>query len=76
MHMKVPVSLPSYAFEAHSPNDPNPTTLKYYTEEAADRFAETMNTVYIPLWEENLNGVWDKTHWKVKPEPWVVKPLA
>lgn len=70
------MTLPSYDWGAHSPNDPNPAVLKYYTEEAAERFAKTMNTVYLPLWEENLIGFWDKTHWKVKPEPWVAKPIA
>jgi hypothetical protein len=59
---------------AMSPNDPSPVPMKYFTKEAAQAHANCMNSL-IESWEENLKEFWNKDHWKVKPEPWVVKEL-
>jgi hypothetical protein len=48
--------------------------MKYYTKEAAQHHADSMNR-QIDSWEENKDGRWNKDHWRVKPEPWVVKEL-
>jgi hypothetical protein len=59
---------------AMSPNDPSQVPMRFYFEEDAQRHANTMNAL-IETWEENPNGLWNKDHWRVKPEPWVVKEL-
>jgi len=59
---------------AMSPNDPSQVPMKFYTKEDAEAHAVNMNSI-IELWEENVHGIWNKDHWKVKPEPWVVKEL-
>ena len=69
-----PEGLKDYAWGALSPNDPTQVPMKYYTKEAAQHHADSMNS-YIELWEENTHGIWNKDHWKVKPELWVVKEL-
>lgn len=74
-----------YKWGAISPNDPTPVPLKFYTQEEAQRHADNMNSL-IETWEENpvlaidkLTGKeirrWNKDHWKVKPEPWIVMEL-
>jgi hypothetical protein len=59
---------------AMSPNDPSPVPMKFYTKEDAEAHAVNMNSI-IGLWEENVHGIWNKDHWKVKPKPWVVMEL-
>jgi hypothetical protein len=59
---------------AMSPNDPSPVPMKFYTKEDAEAHAVNMNSI-IDLWEENAHGIWNKDHWKVKPELWIVKEL-
>lgn len=59
---------------ALSPNDPSPVPMKYFTQAEAQAHADNMNKL-IGTWEENTNGLWNKDHWKVKPEPWVVMEL-
>jgi hypothetical protein len=63
-----------YTHGALSPNDPSQVPMKYYTKEEAEAHVNTMNQL-IDSWEENKDGFWHKDHWKVKPEPWVVKEL-
>ena len=63
-----------YTHGALSPNDPSPVPMKYFTKEAAEAHANSMNQL-IDSWEENPKGFWNKDHWKVKPELWVVKEL-
>ena len=63
-----------YTHGALSPNDPSQVPMKYYTKEEAEAHANNMNQL-IDSWEENKNGFWNKDHWKVKPEPWIVKEL-
>lgn len=64
-----------YTHEAMSPNDPTQVPMKYFTKEEAQAHADCMNKL-IETWEENPKGLWNKEHWKVKPEPWVVKELV
>ena len=59
---------------AMSPNDPSQVPMRYYSKEAAQAYANYMNSL-IEYWEENALGHWNKDHWQVKPEPWVVKEL-
>jgi hypothetical protein len=63
-----------YTHGAMSPNDPSPVPMKYFTKEAAQGHADHMNAL-IDSWEENPKGFWNKDHWRVKPETWVVKEL-
>ena len=63
-----------YTHGALSPNDPTQVPMKYFTKEEAEAHANTMNAL-IDSWEENPKGFWNKDHWKVKPEPWLVKEL-
>jgi hypothetical protein len=63
-----------YTYGALSPNDLSPVPMKYFTKEAAESHANSMNAL-IDSWEENKDGLWNKDHWKVKPAPWVVKEL-
>lgn len=63
-----------YTHGALSPNDPSQVPMKYFSIEEAQAHAEYMNKL-IDTWEENLKGLWNKDHWKVKPEPWIVKEL-
>lgn len=63
-----------YTHGALSPNDPSPVPMKYFSQEDAQRHADAMNQL-IDTWEENANGLWNKDHWKTKPEPWIVKEL-
>lgn len=58
---------------AMSPNDPIP--MRFYTKEDAQRHADNMNAL-IDCWEENPKWFWNKDHWRVKPEPWIVKELV
>jgi hypothetical protein len=69
-----PEGLEDYAWGALSPNDPTQVPMKYFTKEAAEAHANSMNAL-IDSWEENPKGFWNKDHWKVKPAPWVVKEL-
>ena len=72
-----PEGLTDYVWGAMSPSDPTQVPSKYYTREEAQQHADNMNK-RIDTWEENLKGRpgrWNKDHWKVKPEPWVVKRL-
>lgn len=69
-----PEGLEKFAWGAVSPNDPNQMPMPYYTREMAQRHADNM-TRMIETWEENPHGYWNKDHWKVKPEPWIVKEL-
>jgi hypothetical protein len=69
-----PEGLKDYAWGALSPNDPTQVPMKYYTKEAAQHHADSMNR-QIDSWEENKDGRWNKDHWRVKPEPWVVEEL-
>ncbi len=64
-----------YKWGALSPSDPTQVPMKYFTQEEAQRHADFMNE-FINTWEENPQGIWNKDHWKVKPEPWVVKELT
>lgn len=64
-----------YTHGAMSPNDPSQVPLKFFSREDAQAHAVRMNKL-IESWEENPNGLWNKDHWKVKPEPWVVRELA
>lgn len=63
-----------YKYGAVSSNDPTQTPLKYRTSDEAQQHADRMNKL-IETWEENPQGLWNKDHWKVKPEPWTVKEL-
>ena len=74
-----------YKWGAMSPNDPAPVPLGFYTKEEAQFHADKMNSL-IKTWKKNpviykdeLTGKefirWDKNHWKVKPEPWIVMEL-
>ena len=74
-----------YKWGAMSSNDPTPVPLGFYTKEEAQSHADKMNSL-IETWEENpviyedkLTGNqfrrWDKNHWKVKPNPWIVMDM-
>jgi hypothetical protein len=64
----------NYKWGALSPNDPSQVPLKYFTQAEAQRHADHMNGM-IETWEDNFDEFWNKEHWKVKPEQWVVKEL-
>jgi hypothetical protein len=59
---------------ALSPSDPSQVPMKFSSKEDADAHAHTMNSL-IESWGDNPHGVWNKDHWKTKPEPWVVTEL-
>jgi len=63
-----------YKWGAVSTNDPSPVPIKYHTKEQAERYADYMTSL-IDSWEENSNGFWNKEHWKVKPEAWIIKEI-
>ena len=63
-----------YNWGAKSLNDPCALPLRFRTKEQADKHAEGMNNM-IHTWNDNVNGLWNKDHWKVKPQEWVVFPL-
>jgi diadenosine tetraphosphatase ApaH/serine/threonine PP2A family protein phosphatase len=63
-----------FTWGALSPNDPSQVPIKYFTREEAEAHANHMDSL-IETWEENPRGFWNKGHWKIKPEPWVVKEL-
>ncbi len=63
-----------YKYGAVSPNDPNQMPMKYRTREEAQQHADLQN-ILKETWEENPVGLWNKDHWKVKPEPWIVFEL-
>jgi hypothetical protein len=75
---------PAYKWGALSPNDPSQVPMKYFTQEQAQQHTDSMNKL-IDTWEENpvtavdKDGkeyrLWNKDHWKVKPEPWKVMEL-
>ena len=63
-----------YKWGALSSSDPSPVPMKYFTQEEAQAHADTMNSL-IETWEVNSQGLWNKDHWKTKPQSWVVKEL-
>lgn len=63
-----------YTHGAVSQNDPSQVPMKYFSQEEAQAHADNMNKL-IDTWEENPLGFWNKDHWRVKPEPWIVKEL-
>jgi len=62
----------SYKWGAMSPNDPTPVPLKFHTKEQAQHHADNMNAL-LETWE--TNPIWNKNHWKVKPQPWTIMEL-
>lgn len=63
-----------YKWGAVSANDPNQNPLRYKTQVEAQAHADHMDKL-IPTWDDPDNKFWNRDHWKVRPEPWVVKPL-
>ena len=58
-----------YPFGVISPSDPSGHGLGFNTHEAAQQFADQMNVLLEKF--DNCE-FWNKDHWKIKPEPWVV----
>ena len=48
--------------------------MEYSSSQPAQNNQILMNSL-IETWKENKDGFWNKDHWKVKPEPCVVKEL-
>lgn len=63
-----------YTHGAKSPSDSSNVPLKYSSQEEAQHHADLMNSL-INTWDENPIGFWNKDHWRVKPEPWIVVEL-
>ena len=62
-----------YKFGVYTPSESTPNPLGYTTLEGAERLRDRLNKSLENF--DDVDSPWNKTHWKTKPEPYVVCEL-
>ena len=61
-----------YPYQVLIPSDPAKVGLGFLTREVAEAHRNCMNSLRKGF---DQDPTWNKSYWKSKPEPWVVKAI-